>query len=182
MRPHQTTQGQTPSYADFYRDCAIYPELPKFRRFAAQWTKKLYDDGEALMAKEEELNHLVAKLGRRVAGTPTTHFDYPRRLAKKGSTLLNVWLEYERMLGTYCKCLDTFDRSSVTKLGINSRQLKTSVCFIEHLPNYLCTPRTSVADYKNMTISSRTTISARRTKATPPQPISIHTPGTLWHA
>jgi hypothetical protein len=104
MRPHPTTQRSTFSSSGFYKECANYHELPKFRLFAAQWTKKLYDDGEALIAKEEELNRNVSKLGRRASGTPTTHLDYPRRLRKKGSTLQDDWNDYYTMLRTYCKC------------------------------------------------------------------------------
>jgi hypothetical protein len=107
MQAQQPSQRLAYSYARFYEDCAIYPELPKFRRFGAQWAKKLYDDGEELMKREDDLNRAISRMWG-ASATPPTFLDYPRMLVtlkKNDNTLYDQWLEYEQRLRTYCRFL-----------------------------------------------------------------------------
>lgn len=91
------------NYAPFYRECAMFPELPKFHRFADRWTKKLYDDVEELLETEKELNAEIAALRRSEGGAALTAMECPRRVAKSNKRLRRKWFEYEKRLRLYCE-------------------------------------------------------------------------------
>lgn len=100
------------SFAPFYKECAQYPELPKFRRFAEQWAKKLYDDAEELLEKENELNDAIAAFRRSQGRAVLTAIECPRSLAKGQKDLQRIWHEYEERLRSYCKRFLVVWRSS----------------------------------------------------------------------
>ncbi|KAF2253306.1 hypothetical protein BU26DRAFT_515670 [Trematosphaeria pertusa] len=80
QQPQQTPQTPRVAYryANFYNECADYPELPKFRRLGAQWAKKLYDDVEELLKEQEELNDALATFRRAEGRDVLTLLECPR--------------------------------------------------------------------------------------------------------
>jgi hypothetical protein len=88
------------SFAPFYNDAARHPELPKFRTLGQQWTKKLFDDTEEVLQKEQAVNDaLVEKSGIAIM----TVLDCPRSLIRDDPVVYRKWKEYEDSLQTYCK-------------------------------------------------------------------------------
>ncbi|KAF2682474.1 hypothetical protein K458DRAFT_405734 [Lentithecium fluviatile CBS 122367] len=110
MQARPSTRTPAFAFAQFYRDCASYPEIPKFRRLGAQWTKKLYDDLEELLKKEQELDRTIESAWRRDGGFPATFLDCPRSLAEGKQPLLEEWSKYEKLLRTYSKDLCLFNQ------------------------------------------------------------------------
>lgn len=90
------------SFAPFYHEAAQYPELPKFRTLGAQWTKKLFDDTEEVLQKEQAVNDALAKK----TGKAMTVLDCPRSLIRDDPDVYEKWKEYEHSLQTYCKTLN----------------------------------------------------------------------------
>ncbi|KAH8725668.1 hypothetical protein GQ44DRAFT_680985 [Phaeosphaeriaceae sp. PMI808] len=91
-------------YAPFYHTAARYPEVPKFRRFGAQWAKKLYDDIEEVQAKEQTLNDALARVHTK-GGATLSVLDCPRSLVKNNTEVHNMWIDYEDALRKYCEQL-----------------------------------------------------------------------------
>lgn len=52
-----TVTGST----QFYDDIALYSEIGRFRRFGAQWAKKIYDDTELVTEKEKAVNMVLTQ-------------------------------------------------------------------------------------------------------------------------
>ena len=98
-----STARPTQNYAAFYRECASYPELPKFRRLAAQWTKKLYDDVEELVKRERALDLQITALRVSQGLPPMTFLNCPRHIIKD-EDLFKEWSEYEQLLRVYGMC------------------------------------------------------------------------------
>jgi len=103
MQAQQTTSRPTVGYATFYKHCASYPELPKFRRLAAQFTKKLYDDVEELLRRERELDEAIAEYRVREGHAAITFLDCPRGIVNDVK-LIEQWSEHGRLLRLYGKC------------------------------------------------------------------------------
>jgi len=89
-------------YTPFYHTAARYPEVLKFRRFGAQWAKKLYDDIEEVQTKEKALNDALARIHTK-SGAVLSVLDCPRSLVVDNTEVHNMWMEYEDALRKYCK-------------------------------------------------------------------------------
>jgi hypothetical protein len=99
------------SYAAFYHDIALHPEVGRFRRFAAQFAKKLYDDTEEVLLKESAVNDALAQVWGRDRGV--TVLDVPRSFVEancakdpeivKNLRLKEQWNSYEQALVKYGK-------------------------------------------------------------------------------
>ncbi|KAJ4288192.1 hypothetical protein N0V90_012209 [Kalmusia sp. IMI 367209] len=105
----QQTPRLAHDYFTFYQESAVFPEQLKFRRFGAEWAKKLYDDGEELFIMKEELNQGIAKIRTREGGNSLTTLSYPRNLLDRDGELHKKWTRYEERLRAYSKNLCLFN-------------------------------------------------------------------------
>jgi hypothetical protein len=105
MQPQLTSSRPAHNYVQFYKDCASYPELPKFRRLAAQWTKTLYDDLDEVLKAERRLNDAIAESRTRAGAHPLTFLECPRSILKD-KVVLRQWHKYKQLLRAYCRCYD----------------------------------------------------------------------------
>lgn len=111
----QASQAPRPSYSytNFYKDCALYPEQPKFRRFAAYWAKKLYDDTEELVKGEKELSNAIAGFRESRGQGPLSVLDCPRSLIQGNDGLKKQWSDFEQLLRTYSKQYKPHDPADI---------------------------------------------------------------------
>ena len=87
-------------FAPFYNEAAVHPELPKFRTLGPQWTKKLFDDTEEVLQKQQAVNDALAKKSGKAV---MTVLDCPRSLIRDDPDVYQKWKDYEDSLQTYCK-------------------------------------------------------------------------------
>jgi hypothetical protein len=99
-RPNMESPRLKYRFAPFYNDVAVHPELPKFRTLVPQWTKKLFDDIEEVLQKEQAVNDALAK---KYGMTVMTVLDCPRSLIRDDPEVYGKWKEYEHSLQTYCE-------------------------------------------------------------------------------
>lgn len=103
MQPQPSTPRREFNFANYYKECADFPETPKFRRFAAQWNKKLHEDVADLVKEEGKLSKAIADARERDKAPPLTFLECPRRLVpeelKKGCS------DYENKLRIYAQDL-----------------------------------------------------------------------------
>lgn len=91
--PRQLNAG----YTAFYKKVALYPEVGRYRRFAANWSKRLYDDTEEVVQKEYAVNKALE--AKRRPGCGVTILDVPRSIAiEENPEIQREWDDYEDAL------------------------------------------------------------------------------------
>jgi hypothetical protein len=94
-------------YATLYSNIALFPELGRFRRFAAEWAKLLHDDTQEILLYQAKV---AAELrNARPIPSGVNVWDIPRTVvqAQYPDIYNNSWKPYEQALRQYGKVHET---------------------------------------------------------------------------
>lgn len=134
-------------FANFYDSLALYPEVGKYRCFGANWSKRLYDDIEEVIQKQDALNKALARKWKATneADGGATLLDVPRSFVSKEEVeIKEKWGQYEEALTKYSENPWNFRIKFMSK----TLKVRTS-CYLNRYSTYLVMLHMPTSIYAN---------------------------------